>query len=1190
MSSSSHAGRQVLCSTAPQRQVDRSAFPAPTSQICLALNVLARIADTLVVRFPSGTFVWTRRRSLAGTIGLALCWGWGATGLAQQSRPPLPTLTHVAEARKLTEQQANQSYPLHFRVAVTLATESDLFVQDDTGAIWVARSKGMALPKLGQVLDLEGVTIQTDFAPDVAQPRWRVVGEAPLPQPDHPTYDQMASTSEDAKWVELEGTVRSAVDVPPDPSNTRRLRINLAVDNGRLLVEISDYTSRSEQWVGARVRVQGVCATLFNNNNQLIGLILRTPNPEYLKVLRSAPEDDFAIPASQIAGIQRFTFGGSPSHRVRVQGVVTAYLPNRAFYLTDDSGSLYIETNQTAQLQPGDRVDAVGFRGIVDTRPALQDAVFRKIGVAPAPVPVRTTPDEALQKMQDRLVSLEGRLTAVSLLPRERVLMLRQGNTLFTAILDDQIDGLRQGSLREGSLLRVTGICLVDRDISNGQTSTGGVEPTTFKIQLRTPQDVEVLKYPPWLTGNRALSILGILAAAIAGALGWVTILRRRVRGQTEIIRTTLESTADGILVVDSHGKVVTFNQKFVEMWKVPEAILATRDEHAIMGYALGQLKDPGQHMEQVRQLYADPEAQSDDLIEFKDGRVFERHSEPQRIGGKSVGRVWGFRDTTERRRFEEELEGAREAAEAASRAKSEFLANMSHEIRTPMNGIIGMTELALGTELDHEQRECLDAVKYCGDSLLSLINEILDFSKIEVGKLGLEPIGFDLRHHIGQTIKTLAVRAHQKDLELACYVPPELPQFVVGDPMRLGQIILNLVGNAIKFTEHGEVVMRVELAAQDADGISLHFTIADTGIGIPPEKQKLIFEPFTQADASTTRQYGGSGLGLSISARLIGMMQGRIWLESEVGKGSTFHFTARFGVGVAERSQAPSADPAVLAGMRVLVVDDNATNRQILEKILTHWRMKPVAANGAKAALSLLRQACETKMPFGLMLVDRHMPEIDGFMLVEQIRQSPEWADLVTVMLTSGGQRGDGARCAELGIAAYLVKPVLQADLLGALSKVFGSRAAAPERVLLITGETLRKDRTPLRVLLAEDNPVNQRLAARLLEKRGHVVVVAEDGARALEALEKQSFDLILMDVQMPVMSGVQATAAIREREKVTGAHVPIIAMTAHAMEGDRQRFLASGMDGYISKPVHSRELFEMIESLVGSPASVTA
>jgi PAS domain S-box-containing protein len=1071
-------------------------------------------------------------------------------------------------------------------VVVTYSTTSDLFVQDSTDGIWVSRPPDVTSPKVGQLLDLEGVTTQTDFAPDIAEPHWRVIGEAPMPPPRHPTYDQMASTSEDSKWLEVEGTVRTAIEIPPDKSNSRHLRLNLVVEGNRLIVEVVDDYSQPEQLVGAKVRVQGVCAALFNNNNQLTGLILRTPSPKYLKVLQSAPQEDFAVPVSEIAGIQRFTFSGTPSHRVHVQGIVTASIGDQAFYLEDKSGSLYVEASQSTQLQPGARVDVIGFRGIVETRPALQDAVVRQIGLAPAPAPVRTTPEEALKKMQDRLVSLEGRLTAVSLLPHEQVLVLRNGNALFTAVLDNSIGMLRPASLREGSLLRVSGICLMERSVSRAQTPVAGAQQTTFTIQLRSPRDVDVLKYPPWLNGDRALTILAILGAAIAGALSWVSILRRRVRAQTEIIRTTLESTADGILVVNSEGKVVTYNQKFSEMWKVPEEILAAKDENTILGHALTQLKDPGQHLERVRQLYSDPEAQSDDVIELKDGRVFERHSEPQRIKGKTVGRVWGFRDITERQRFESELERAREAAEAASLAKSEFLANMSHEIRTPMNGIIGMTELTLGTELDQEQREYLDAVKNSADSLLGVINEILDFSKIEAGKLNLEPIDFDLRDHVGQAMKTLALRAYQKNLELVCYVPPELPQIISGDSTRLRQVILNLVGNAIKFTEQGEVVVRVELESRDTSGITLHFTIADTGIGIPAQKQKMIFEPFTQADASTTRRYGGSGLGLTISARLIEMMHGRIWLESEVGKGTTFHFTARFAHG--QSQQLPYSDPAVLRNMRVLVVDDNATNLQILEKMLRHWGAKPSAVDNAKAGLSLLKQARETNDPIGLMILDRHMPEVDGFMLMEQIQKTPDLAGLLTVMLTSGGHRGDSARCLELGIAAYLLKPVLQSDLLDALSKVLGSRNQAPETLTLLSGQTLADGRPPLRVLLAEDNRVNQRLALRLLEKRGHLVVLAEDGAQAVEELQKQKFDLVLMDVQMPVMDGVEATAAVRLREKTTGAHIPIIAMTAHAMEGDRERFLDSGMDGYVSKPVHSRELFEAIDSLLGLNSAI--
>jgi two-component system, sensor histidine kinase and response regulator len=655
------------------------------------------------------------------------------------------------------------------------------------------------------------------------------------------------------------------------------------------------------------------------------------------------------------------------------------------------------------------------------------------------------------------------------------------------------------------------------------------------------------------------------------------------------------ELSLDAILSIDHEGRITEFNVAAEKMFG--------RMRSEVQGKDMADVIIPPSLRERHRCGMARYLATGESHVLGKrlelmairaDGTEFPVELAIARIHLEGPPRFTGFiRDISGQKQAQAELLKAKEAAEASSMAKSEFLANMSHEIRTPLNGVLGMTDLALDTELTKEQRGYLETVKMSADSLLTLINDILDFSKIEAGKIDLDMMDFNLRECLEATLKTLALRAHEKGLELLCDVAAAVPEAVCGDSNRLRQVVINLVGNAIKFTAEGEVALCVRGLDIEGEERLLQFTVSDTGMGIPPEKQKLIFEPFSQADSSTTRKYGGTGLGLTISTRLVKMMGGKIWVESEPGQWTRFHFTVRLRAADVQAVKLGTIAPTeILRGVKVLVVDDNRTNRGILEETLKRWEMKPTLVESGEGGLKQLSLAAEAGDPYALILTDMHMPEMDGFSLVERIRQSPQLATATIMMLTSAGHQRDAARCRELGIAAYLLKPIRQSELREAIARVLGSREQ-PDTTPLMTRFSVQDapaHATSLRVLLAEDNLVNQRVGTRLLEKRGHRVVIAANGREALLALEKERFDLVFMDLQMPEMDGFAATATIREKEKGTGKHQEVIALTAHAMTGDRERCLAFGMDAYLSKPIRPQELDLLLQKYVERRMSAVA
>ncbi len=660
---------------------------------------------------------------------------------------------------------------------------------------------------------------------------------------------------------------------------------------------------------------------------------------------------------------------------------------------------------------------------------------------------------------------------------------------------------------------------------------------------------------------------------------------RKRIEAQLcdqlDLVEGLIEAIPLPVYMKDSEGRYMRLNRAFELFFAV--------DRNKLIGKTLLDLLTPGDshlHIEKDSELLANGGSQTyETAVHGLDGMSHDtiyRKAALRRRDGHIYGLLGIIIDITDRKKAEVEMQLAKEAAEAASQAKSEFLANMSHEIRTPMNGIIGMTDLALDTALTEEQREFLSIVKSSAESLLSIINDILDFSKIEAGKLLVEQISFDLPRVVAETLKTLALRAHEKNIELVFEILPSVPRHVIGDPSRLRQVLVNLIGNAIKFTAAGEIAVRAELTAINGMQTTVQFSVRDTGVGIAPDKQQAIFEAFTQEDTSTTRKYGGTGLGLSISRCLVELMDGHIWLESQLGKGSTFHFTLNLKLDA--QPPEPGTSHINLRGRHILVVDDNSTNCRILSGMLAHWDVTTTITNSGGSALEVLREAPKA---FDCILLDAHMPEMDGYELAGHVRNHLAITTPM-IMLSSGALRGDAQHCQEVGISGYFSKPISSEELLAALCRVFDITRHDPllPANQLVTRHALRELQRTLDILLVEDHPVNQKLATGLLEKWGHRVTLARNGQEALEIQDKRDFDVILMDMHMPVMGGIEATQEIRTRETDNHqARTPIIAMTAAAMQSDKEACIAAGMDDYLAKPIRAKDLLEKLLAYGGRP-----
>ena len=948
-------------------------------------------------------------------------------------------LTTADAVRKLSADQARLKKPVQLEAIVTYNDPAQriAFVQDKTAGVFVWSNDLNSGISLGDKVKITGETGAGDFAPIVVPIGMEVEQHnMPLPPPGDFSDEDIFAGRADGQWVELEGIVRD------NKFDSGQYSLLIAHNGYRFRAMFPDNHPLPASLINARVRVRGVCASVFNSTRQLLSIQVYAQSVDQVRVLRPSPNGPFDGPLTSITRLATYTPGVDAGYRLHLHGTVLATARTGPTWIRDATGAVLIRDHNNLQLSPGDDVDVAGFAAVGPAAAEIENAELRRNGTGASPQSIPITTEQALSgEYEGQLVWIDARLVDQFQYGQERVLLVQAGRHTFAVR-----SKLPLPNLELGLVLRLTGICQLGAPIQGDLPS--------FELLLRTPSDLLILRRAPWMTRDRAYLVLGSLAFLSLAACVWVAILRRRVHRQTKII---------------SHKLV--------------------------------------------------------------------------------------------------EVEMLKERAESGSRAKSEFLANISHEIRTPMNGILGMTELALEQDLEPMLRDTLRMVKSSADSLLSIVNNILDISKVEAGKLELETLECNLTPCMEETVCMLAARAHAKGLELICDFRADLPQIVITDASRLRQILTNLLGNSIKFTDRGEVELKVYPESQEGRIATVHFAVRDTGIGVPQEKQSLIFAAFTQADASTTRLYGGSGLGLSIASQLVSLLGGRIWIESEVGHGSTFHFTVPLEVvkGPAQEPE-PIAGSSSLKAAEALIIQTNVAGARVLSTLLSDWKITAKIVPTPEEGESLARHEMTT---FSMVFCD--------FEYRDKLARSRELGSARLILMGVRGKNSARDFNSDPTKASYLPKPILRRELQAVLAKEEEKGHQSPVGSSGTKTEDKREQR--LQVLLVEDNRINQMVARRLIERYGGDVTVASDGREAVVALDQRTFDVVFMDIQMPGMDGLEVTRQVRAREKGTPAHQYIVAMTAHAMAADRERCLAAGMDDYLSKPIQPPKLKDILD-----------